>query len=366
MEKPLATPAAPLHTLFGQLERRRQGVLLLLGVLLLGAVLYSTSVGTVSIGPNELATIFQNLITRHDATGTALSTNAYIVMQVRLPRIVAAVITGLALAMGGAIMQAVLRNPLASPFTLGVSSGASFGAALAIVIGFSVFNNTLEGSGRVVIALNAFLFGCLSLAIVYAVAQVKQGSTAVLLLAGVAVSSIFGAGVSALHYFSNNEALRDLTVWLMGGFWGANWQSIAILAPLTVIALVILMRYAWDLNAAISGEEVAETLGVHIQRVRVITLVTVTLIASAAIAFSGVIGFVGLVAPHVARSFIGSDNRYLIPASALTGSVFVLLSDTLARTVIAPIEIPVGIITSLVGGPFFIYILLVRDRASWG
>jgi iron complex transport system permease protein len=248
---------------------------------------------------------------------------------------------------------------------LGVSSGASFGAALAIVLGTSVFGVTLATSGQLVIALNAFIFGCISLAIVYTIAQLKSGSTTVLLLAGVAVSSIFGAGVSALRYFSDNEALRDLTIWLLGGFWGANWHAVGILTPLVGVVILFLLFHAWQLNAVISGDDVAETLGVHVRRVQFNTLVTVTLMSSAAIAFSGVIGFVGLIAPHITRSFVGVDNRYLLPASALTGAIMLLLADTLARTIIAPIEIPVGIITSLVGGPFFIYILIARERSIW-
>ncbi|MCS6826641.1 MAG: iron ABC transporter permease [Caldilinea sp.] len=341
----------------------KRAILLLLSILLGAAILYAVSVGTVSISLSEILTILRRQF--FSETAGQYELNHYIIWQIRLPRIAAAVITGMALAMGGVIMQAIFRNPLASPYTLGVSSGAAFGAALAIVLGTSLFGVKLAQSGQTLIAVNAFLFGCLSLAFVYAVAQIKGGSTIVLLLAGVALSSLFGAGVSALSYFSNNEALRNLTVWLMGGFWGANWSALAILSPITLLALLILMFHAWELNAISSGEEVAETLGVHVKRTHLVTLVTVTLAASAAIAFSGIIGFIGLVAPHITRSFVGADNRYLIPGSALMGGLMLLAADTLARTIIAPTEVPVGIITALFGAPFFLYILVTREQSMW-
>lgn len=332
---------------------------------LLGAVMfYAVSVGTIPISTVEILTILCSQFGINGADQGQL--NHYIVWQIRLPRSIAAVVTGIALAMGGVIMQSIFRNPLASPYTLGVSSGASFGAALAIVLGASLFGIKLTQSGQALIAINAFLFGCLSLAFVYAVAQLKAGSTTVLLLAGVALGSLFGAGVSVLSYFSNNEALRNLTVWMMGGFWGVNWGALAILTPITLLALGVLFFYAWELNAISSGEEVAETFGVHVKRVQLITLMTVTLAASAAIAFSGIIGFVGLIAPHVTRSFVGADHRYLIPGAALGGGLMLLAADTAARTLLAPVEIPVGIITALFGVPFFLYILITREQSMWG
>lgn len=351
------------RTAYQRAGRSKRLILLVLVLLLCAAIFYAISVGTVSISLAEIFAILWRQVFS-DASGH-YELNHYIVWQIRLPRIAAAVITGVALAMGGVIMQAIFRNPLASPYTLGVSSGAAFGAALAIVLGTSLFGVRLAQSGQTLIAINAFLFGCLSLAFVYAVAQLREGSTTVLLLAGVALSSLFGAGVSALSYFSNNEALRNLTVWLMGGFWGVNWGALAILTPITLLTLAVLMFHAWELNAIGSGEEVAETLGIHVKRVHLVTLATVTLAASAAIAFSGVIGFIGLVAPHITRSFVGADNRYLIPGSALTGGLMLLAADTIARTLIAPTEIPVGIITALFGAPFFLYILVTREQGMW-
>lgn len=363
MQQTSSIEAANFQSIYQRASRSKQAILLLLLFLLSGTILYAVAVGTVSISLPEILAIFRRQF--FTELSSQYDLNHYIVWQIRLPRIAAAVVTGVALAMGGVIMQAIFRNPLASPYTLGVSSGASFGAALAIVLGSSLFGVKLAQSAQTLIAVNAFLFGCLSLAFVYTVAQIRAGSTTVLLLAGVALSSLFGAGVSALSYFSNNEALRNLTVWLMGGFWGVNWSALTILTPITLLALLVLTLHAWELNAIGSGEEVAETLGVDVKRVHLVTLITVTLAASAAIAFSGVIGFIGLVAPHITRSFMGADNRYLISGSALMGGLMLLAADTIARTIIAPTEIPVGIITALFGAPFFLYILVTREQGMW-
>ncbi|WP_159882131.1 FecCD family ABC transporter permease [Paenibacillus puerhi] len=347
-----------LRQLYRKERRRRLGVTLTLALLLIAAVLYAASSGSAGIPLRELPAML---------LGDPIDPmNAYIVMEVRLPRIAMAVVTGMSLAAAGAIMQGLLRNPLADPFTLGVSSGASFGAALAIVAGAGVFGVNLIQQGPWLIAVNAFVFGCLAVLVVYGLAQLKSSSTTVLLLAGVAVGQLFAAGVTALKYFSNNEALKDLVIWLMGGFWGAKWQVLELLLPLFAGSFLILMKLAWDLNALGSGEDVASTLGVKVKRLRWLGLLLVTLMASTTIAFSGIIGFIGLVAPHISRMLIGTDYRYLLPCSCLTGAVLLLLSDTAARLVLSPIEIPVGIVTAFFGAPFFIYLLIKKRTEFWG
>lgn len=334
--------------------------LLILGatmLLLTASTLYAISRGAVEVPLYDLLAILFG-----QSSDEML---AYIVYEVRLPRIVMAIVTGISLSCAGAIMQALLRNPLADPFTLGVSSGAAFGAALAIVAGASVFGINLVQSGQWMIALNAFVFGCLAVLVVYGLARLKNSSTTVLLLAGVAIGQLFSAGVSSLKYFSDNEALKDLVVWLMGGFWGAKWQVLQLLIPLLVVSLGILVKYAWDLNALSAGEEVARTLGVKVKRIRWVCLLVVTLMASTTIAFTGIIGFIGLVAPHISRMIIGTDYRFLLPCSCLVGALLLLLSDTAARMLLSPVEIPVGIITALFGAPFFIYLLVKKRRDYW-
>ncbi|HZG81156.1 MAG TPA: iron ABC transporter permease [Brevibacillus sp.] len=334
--------------------------LLLLGattLLLIASTLYAISRGAVEVPLYDLLAILFGQSSDEMLT--------YIVYEVRLPRIVMAIVTGISLSCAGVIMQALLRNPLADPFTLGVSSGAAFGAALAIVAGASVFGINLVQSGHWMIALNAFVFGCLAVLVVYGIARLKNSSTTVLLLAGVAIGQLFSAGVSGLKYFSDNEALKDLVVWLMGGFWGAKWQVLQILIPLLVLSLGILVKYAWDLNALSAGEEVARTLGVKVKRIRWVCLLVVTLMASTTIAFTGIIGFIGLVAPHISRIIIGTDTRFLLPCSCLVGALLLLLSDTAARMLLSPVEIPVGIITALFGAPFFVYLLVKKRRDYW-
>ncbi len=330
-------------------------------VLGLLALLFITTVFALATGSATIP--FRQLLGIEQMTDEM---NSYILKEIRMPRILLAIITGMSLAIAGVIMQVLLKNPLASPFTLGVSSGASFGAALAIVLGTSVFGMNLVTSGKWLIAFNAFFFGCIAVLIVYGISVLKNGSTTVLLLAGVAIGNLFSAGVSAMKYFSDNEALKNLVVWLMGGFWGASWDVVYILAPMLVIGFVILMRLSWSFNSLNAGDEVAKTLGVNIKVLKVGSLLLVTLLASSAIAFVGIIGFIGLVAPHIARMLIGVDYRFLLPVSGLLGAILLLASDTVARTILAPIEIPVGIITSCIGAPFFIYILLQKKKDYWG
>ncbi|MCI7814752.1 MAG: iron ABC transporter permease [Lachnospiraceae bacterium] len=289
----------------------------------------------------------------------------YIFTQVRLPRIVLCALTGMALGLSGCIMQNLLRNPLASPFTLGVSSGASFGAALAMVIGPIMLQKNLWSSGYSLVACNAFWFGCVSLGIVCLVSKLCKNSVSILILTGSAISSLFSAGVSILKYISSSEALKNLDIWLMGGFWAANWSAVLTILPFMVACFFFTMKFAWDFNAMNAGEDIAATLGVNVKRLKNISLILVTLVASISIAFSGVIGFIGLIAPHIARSLVGVDNRKLIPESALIGALILLLSDTVARTVLLPKEIPVGIITSLIGVPFFIFILTGKKKKIW-
>lgn len=351
------TPDRQLVSLYRKSAMRKLLLLAVLVILLAIVAGAATMKGSANVPARELWAMMTG--------GAADEMNVYIVREVRLPRIAMAVVTGVSLAAAGAIMQALLRNPLADPFTLGVSSGASFGAALAIVAGASAFGINLVHHGQWLIAFNAFVFGCLAVGVVYGIARLKSSSTTVLLLAGVAIGQLFSAGVSALKYFSNNEALKDLTVWLMGGFWGAKWEVLHILLPLFAVSLAVLMKYAWDLNALVSGEEVARTLGVKVKRLRWICLLTVTLMASTAIAFTGVIGFIGLVAPHISRMMIGTDYRYLLPCSCLIGALLLLLSDTVARLLLSPIELPVGIVTSFFGAPFFVYLLLKKRREYW-
>ena len=350
---------------FGGMQRKvinkNTVILLTLAGILVIIMLASLSLGTVKI---NMIDYFSQKMGFSEPDKSFGSTN-YIITQVRLPRIVLCLIVGFSLSLGGVIMQSLLKNPLASPHILGVSSGAAFGAAMAMVVGESLFSINLLFTGYTLVAFNAFIFGSLSLIIVMLIAKFNSNSTTVLILCGTAISSLFSAGVSMMKYFSNAEALKDLEVWLMGGFWGSNWNSIIILAPIFLIGFLWLLRLSWEFNALNAGEAVATSLGVNLRRLKFTSLTLVTLMTSAAIAFSGIIGFIGLIAPHICRNIMGTDNRYLIPGSMLFGGALLLTADTLARLVISPIELPVGILTALIGVPFFVSILIKGKKQMW-
>ncbi len=327
--------------------------LLLLAVLIVVAVL-AISLGAASLGAFEsFSAVLSWLLPMEEPSRLA----QMVVLQLRLPRIIMAVMTGLSLGIAGAAMQGVLRNPLVSPYTLGLSSGAACGAALAIVMG-------AEG-GSYVIVLSAFSFSLLTMVIVYSISRIKGTSVETLILAGVAMGYLFSAIISSFKYVSGHEELREIVFWLMGGLYTSRWENLTILVPLVLVLTLAIMRYSWDLNALSAGEEVAKSLGIDVGRVRVICLSLASVLTAAVISFTGIIGFIGLVSPHLCRLLVGSDHRYLIPASGLMGALVLLISDTACRTAIQPTEIPVGIVTSFIGVPFFLYLLVRKKRRWW-
>lgn len=359
----MAGGALPRHLVLHREEvmgRRVLGLLALLALVLLLIVL-SLLIGTVNIPFGPLLTGLSGGERYGD-----YDMHAYILGNVRLPRTLLCLLTGLALGISGCVMQGMLRNPLASPFTLGVSGGAGFGAALAMVLGVGLAGPQFAQRGLSMVAVNAFLFGGLAMGLVLLVGKRVSQDRTVLILLGTAINSLFGAGIAVLKYVSNAEVLKNLDLWLMGGFWGANWTAIRTLLPILVVTTGLMLWQAWAFNALNAGEDVAATLGVNVAWTRTLALVSMTLVASVTIAFSGIIGFVGLVAPHVARSLFGVDYRFLILASCGTGAALLLAADLLARTVAPPREIPVGIITAIIGVPFFIWILTGRRRLVWG
>ncbi len=276
-----------------------------------------------------------------------------------MPRVAAAVLAGIALSNAGLFMQGVFQNPLVSPYTLGVSNGASFGAAVAIV-----FSGTFSflGLGQYIIPVFAFLSSILTMTLVYFVSKLAKNSSSTLVLSGVAVGYLFSVLVSAIKYITPMNSLPELVFWSMGGLSGLQWDAVAIMAVTVAFSLVFMFRYAWDLNVMATGEESALSLGVNYRKIRTITFIFSTVLTAVSVSFTGVIGFVGLISPHLTRMLVGDDYRYTIPASSLIGALLLLTSDTLARNLFAPTELPVGIITSFVGVPFFIYLIAKRRR----
>jgi len=274
----------------------------------------------------------------------------------RLPRVVLALLIGSGLAMAGGLSQAVLRNPLASPFTLGIASGGAFGAALAIILGVL---------SPWAMAASAFAFALSTSLLVLGLARLKNSRPETLILGGVAVMFLYSAATSLLQYVGTEHQTQAIVFWSFGNLGRAGWNEIAVAAAMILLPAPLLLKLAWDLNALAGGDEAAASLGVDVGRVRLLGIVLSSLMAAGAIAFAGVIGFIGLVAPHAARMCVGSDHRYLFPASALFGAALVTGADAAARTIWAPQVIPIGIVTSFLGVPFFFWLLLRSSREYW-
>lgn len=286
---------------------------------------------------------------------------ALIVQHIRLPRAVLTALVGALLAICGAAMQGLFRNPLADPSLIGVTAGASAGASLMIV-----FGGALAGfAGLSLVSVGAFAGGVVAVALVYRLATGPTGtSVATMLLAGIAITALAGSLSSLLEFYASNEMLRRISLWRMGGLDGANWVRVAIITTISVVVLAVLPTQARALNALLLGESEARHLGVAVDKVKRRLVLLAAAGVGVSVAVAGAIAFVGLVVPHIVRMIIGPDHRWLLPASALAGAVLLLWADTLARIVVAPTELPVGLLTALLGAPFFISLL--RHRHEYG
>ncbi len=285
-----------------------------------------------------------------------------ILFDIRLPRILLAISVGAVLASTGAVMQGLFRNPLADPSLIGVSSGASVGASLMIVTtgGFIQVGALM---GLSLVALGAFLGGFAATLLVYRLATSNIGtSVTTMLLAGIAIGALAGALNSLLSYFSDNDMLRQISLWQMGNLSGASWAKVSIMGVVAVVLLVSFPRESKALNALLLGESEARHLGIDVQRVKRRLIVLTALGVGVSVALAGLVGFVGLIIPHMVRLVIGPDHRWLIPASALAGAILLVIADSLARIVVIPAELPTGILTALLGAPFFVALLLQQRK----
>ena len=295
-----------------------------------------------------------------------------VVQNNRLPRILTAIIAGGGLGLAGCILQAVLRNPLASSSTLGVSQGAAFGAAIGIIVfgGGAVTSSTAASTVSVdnpyIVTLCAFVFGSLSSLVILAISRLKRNAGAgTLILAGTALSSMFSGGSTLLQYFADDSALGAVVFWTFGNLGSANWKDLAFLAVVFVVTLAYFLFNRWNYNAMEAGADTAQSLGVNTRTVMLAGMAVCSLSAAVAVSFVGIIGFVGLIAPHIMRIFLGNDHRYLIPGSALAGALLLLLADTCAKIIMPPVILPIGALMSFVGGPMFLF-LLFKGRDTRG
>ncbi|MDD1779699.1 iron ABC transporter permease [Enterovibrio sp. ZSDZ35] len=320
-------------------------------------LLYIAVVSSITLGPMNIG-FFDSLKALLPLDSELPKYVSVIIQQVRLPRTLLAIAVGGILAMCGTVMQGLFRNPLADPGIIGVSAGASLGAAIAIVLFGGVLGNTLFlvlGT----VPVFAFLGGALATFAIYYMGTSSNGtSVTIMLLAGVALGAIAGAGMGLLNFFADDQALRDLSLWTMGSLAGASWDSI-FLAYASLFALAFLFqKNAKPLNALLLGEAEARHLGIDVQKLKRNLILLTAAGVGITVALSGMIGFIGLVVPHIGRMLTGPDHRTLIPVSLLLGGLVLLVSDMVARIVVAPLEIPVGIITAAIGAPFFLALLL--------
>lgn len=352
-------PANDTYSVAGDREARARLTILMLGVALCMAAFFSLTAGA---SDASVLSLLRAMTSGGTEGADAFRRDHLIIMEVRLPRIVMGMLIGAGLAVSGAVMQGLFRNPLADPALVGVAAGASLGAVSMIVLGTTVLAPVTAILGVYALPLAAFFGGLCSTFLLYRVAT-RRGRTSVatMLLAGIALGAMAGAATGGLIYLADDRQLRDLTFWSLGSLAGSTWAKIGAAGPIIAIILIVSPLLARGLNALALGEAVAGHLGIQVQRIKNIAIVTVAAATGATVAVAGGIGFIGIVVPHMLRLSIGPDHRYLLPASALLGATLLLLADAVSRTIVAPAELPIGIITALFGAPFFLWILL-RQR----
>lgn len=348
-------PDPDLRSVFAAARRKR--TLFLGGTTLVIALLAGVAVtlGSADLSVAEvylavLAGLFPDHFTASDTAMT-------IVWDYRLHRVLMAIAAGFGLAIAGAVMQGILRNPLASPFTLGISSAAATGASIAIVLGVGVVG------GDYLVVGNAFVFALLAAALIYGMARFRGMGAESMILAGIALMYLFSAVTSLLQYVGSSEQVQEVVFWMFGSLGRSDWPKVGIIAAILAVSTVYLIYRAWDLNALAEGDDIAESLGIPVRRSMTVFMLISSLVTASIICFTGTIGFIGLVAPHITRMVVGTDHRFLLPASGLVGALLLLGADSLARTVLAPTILPVGIMTAFLGVPFFIALFL-RGRGE--
>jgi len=286
-------------------------------------------------------------------TGTAEPASRVVITHIRLPRVIAAVVCGWGLSLSGLTLQSLLKNPLASPSTLGISQGAAFGAAVAIVV---------FGAEMILVTVFAFVGAIMAAVLILTMSVLRRLSSEAVILAGVALSSLFVSATILIQYLASETQLAKVVFWTFGDVARSSWTEIGLMAATVVFASLCSIALQWDLNALTAGEEAAKGLGVHVERIRVIGILAAALVAALVTAFHGVIAFVGLIAPHMARRLVGDDHRLLIPLSSVFGALLLLTADTFGRTFIGSGTLPVGVLTSFLGAPIFLYLLIRGGR----
>ncbi len=341
---------------------RKRIALVVVAIITILVAIYSVGVGAIPISMKEIFEVF---------AGGGEKMHRTAIFNIRLPRAVTSLLVGAALASAGAVMQCVLRNPLASASSLGVSQGAAFGAALGIVVfGGGVVNSAnattaITINNPYIVTICAFVFGMISTVVVAGISQLKKNvGPSGLILAGTALSSLFGGASTILQYFADDTKLGAIVFWTFGNLGSTNWKEIIIMAIIFMIALGYFLFNRWNYNAMESGADTAKSLGVNIHTVMILSMGICSLLAAVAVSFVGIISFIGLVAPHIIRKFVGNDYRYLIPGSAIAGALLLVLADLVSRIVMAPVILPIGALTSFLGAPMFLFLLFKGGKKN--
>ncbi len=344
-----------------KLYRKPVITIVILVIALITAAIISIGTGAVSIPPKTVVFIlldYIGLITNDDQ----IIQYSAIVEGIRLPRVIMAILVGATLAVSGAALQGLFRNPLADPTLIGVSSGSALAAASVIILGSSFLASLPDLFSQLALPIAAFFGGLLATWIVYIIST-KAGRTSVatMLLAGIAINALAAAGIGMLVFTADDLQIRDLTFWTLGSLGSSTWNTVNSSVFFLMIPILGLPILSKSMNVMMLGEQEARHLGIHTQRIKKLVILISAVGIGAAVAVSGIIGFVGLVVPHLLRLFMGPDNRFLIPASILLGALLLLSSDLFARLIVVPAELPIGIVTSIIGAPFFLW-LLMRNR----
>ena len=337
--------------------KRKVFLIVFLISLLVAIVGFASTIGVIDLSITEVYhSIFDHFFPGYfSVSGKA----ERVVWNIRLPRVCLGILAGIGLGLAGAVMQGILRNPLASPYTLGISSASGFGAAVAITLGSGLLG------GEYLIIGNAFAGALLSSIVVLALAGKKGTTPETMLLGGIAMMFLFSSSIALLQYFASDEAAKEVTFWLIGSLSYANWDKVKAIFIVLVLTVPLLMWKARDLNIIIAGDDTAKSLGLDVAKIRVMLMVLASLLTASIVCFTGTIGFIGLVAPHITRMIIGGDNRFVFPVSALVGGVLLSVADIVAITVMSPVILPIGIVTSYMGVPLFMYLIMRKRKDYW-
>ena len=329
-------------------------LLILLTIILIGV---ATTLGIIDLSVVEVYSVilhrfFPDFLPEPDEIAEQ------VVWNIRLSRILFGIFAGMGLGIAGAVMQVVLKNPLASPYTLGISSAAGFGAALAIIMGWGFFGNFL-------IAGNAFVFAFLSSMLIVGMAKHRGATPEIMILTGITIMYFFSACTTLLEYFADPDAVKGVVFWMVGSMGKASWDKLFVLASVLAVCLPLLIWKSWDYNIICAGDETAKSLGVDVNRIRNFSMIISSLMVASIVSFTGTIGFIGLVAPHITRMVIGGDNQYVLPCSALVGGLLLASADVVAQNIIPPIILPIGVMTAFMGIPLFLYLIMRRRKGYW-